>query len=87
MQQQQPQGPPIDLKNTEAILNEDGGPLFLQGVIMRKVSKFITGTAEDGIMPITVIYDPKTLKIYEGSLPPDLRDEYKELYKEEGDDE
>lgn len=85
--QQQQQGPPIDLKNTEPILNEDGGPLFLQGFIIRKVSKFITGTAEDGIMPISVIYDPKTLKIYEGSVPQDLRDEYKDLYKENEDNE
>jgi len=79
--QQQPQGPPIDLKNTEAILNDEGGPLFLQGVLLRKVSKFVTGTAEDAVMPIPVFYDPKTLKVFEGSVPLDIREEYEELYK------
>ena len=79
----QQQGPQIDLKNTEAVLNEDGGPLFLQGVILRKVSKFVTGTAEDGIMPIPVFYDPKTLKVFEGSVPKDIREEYEELYKQD----
>jgi len=79
----QQQGPQIDLKNTEPILNEEGGPLFLQGVILRKVSKFVTGTAEDGIMPIPVFYDPATLKVYQGSVPKDIREEYEELYKGE----
>ena len=83
MNAQQQQGPQIDLNNTETILNEEGGPLFLQGVILRKVSKFITGGSEDSIMPIPVFYDPKTLKVFEGSVPKDIREDYKELYKGE----
>ena len=77
-QQQQPQ---IDLRNTTSVTNTEGGILFQQGVLLRKVSKFVTGTAEDGIMPIPVFYDPATLKVYEGSVPKDIREEYEELYK------
>ena len=46
---QQPAGPPIDLKNTTGIKNSKGGSIFQQGVILRTVSKFITGTEEDAL--------------------------------------
>ena len=75
---QQQQGPPIDLKNTTAIINFDGGIIFQQGVLLRTVSKFITGTDEDALLPIPVFYDPKTNKILKGSVPADLRDELKD---------
>ena len=39
--------PPIDLKNTTGIKNSKGGSVFQQGVILRTVSKFITGTDEN----------------------------------------
>lgn len=68
-------GPQIDLKNTEAILNSEGGHIFQQGVILRKVSKFVTGTSEDALIPIPVFYDEKTNQIVISSVPADLRDE------------
>ena len=77
-QQQQPQGPPIDLKNTSAVENSEGKSVFLQGVILRKVSKFVAGTDSDALMPIPVFYDAETQKIVGLTLPPDLREEYKE---------
>ena len=55
MQQQQPAGPPIDLKNTSEVKNFDGGVLFNQGVILRTVSKFVMGTEEDALLPIPVL--------------------------------
>ena len=55
MNQQQAPQMNIDLKNTTPVLSEDGNQLFSEGVILRKVSKFVTGTAEDGIMPIPVL--------------------------------
>lgn len=70
--------PPIDLKNTTAIDNFNGGAVFVQGVILRRVSKFVTGTDEDGILPIPVFYDPETLKIQKDSVPRDLREELKD---------
>ena len=42
----------------------------------RKVSKFITGTAEDAIVPITIFYDPETNEILGDTLPEDIREEY-----------
>tara|TARA_R100000541_G_scaffold8297_1_gene15877 strand:- start:669 stop:914 length:246 start_codon:yes stop_codon:yes gene_type:complete len=78
MQQQQQQGPPIDLKNTSEVKNSEGGSVFQQGVVLRTVSKFITGTDEDALLPIPVFYDGKTGKILESSVPKDLREELKD---------
>jgi hypothetical protein len=75
---QQQQGPPIDLKNTSEIKTEAGGVVFKQGFVLRTVSKFITGTDEDALLPIPVFYDPETMKILEGSVPKELREEYKD---------
>ena len=75
MQQQQPQ---IDLKATQAVLNEAGGMIFQQGVILRKVSKFVAGTNEDALIPIPVFYDGETGKIVMESVPQELREELKD---------
>ena len=72
---QQQQGPPIDLKNTTAIKNFDGGIIFQQGVVLRNVSKFVMGTDEDALLPIPVFYDPSTKKILKSSVPKELREE------------
>ena len=53
--QQQVQQPPIDLKNTTAIKNFDGGVVFQQGVVLRTVSKFVMGTEEDALLPIPLL--------------------------------
>jgi len=65
----------IDLKNTQPI-TLDENHVFVEGVILRKVSKFITGTSEDGIVPIPVFYNPTTGKILIETLPKELREEY-----------
>ena len=78
MNNNQQQLPPIDLKTTTPILNGKKGHIFLQGVLLRKVSKFVTGTDSDGIMPIPVFYCEKTGKVLESSIPTELREEYKE---------
>lgn len=75
MNQQQPQVN-IDLKNTTPVISEDGNQIFAEGVILRKVSKFVSGTAEDGIMPIPVFYDVATGKVVTETLPKDIRDEF-----------
>ena len=77
MQQQQPQLN-IDLTNTTSVENFDGGVLFQQGVILRKVSKFVIGAEEDAMMPIPVFFDPNTKKILKDSVPEDLREELKD---------
>jgi pimeloyl-ACP methyl ester carboxylesterase len=49
----------FDLKNTQEVLTSSGDKVWQQGFVIRKVSKFITGTSEDAVMPIPVFYDPK----------------------------
>jgi hypothetical protein len=66
----------LDLSKTTAIDTPSGGKIWQQGMIVRKVSKFITGTSEDAIIPIPVFYDPETNEILQDTLPPELREEY-----------
>lgn len=68
----------IDLKNTTAVETPDGGVIFQQGMVLRKVSKFVVGSEEDALIPIPVFFDSKTGKIIKDTLPPDLREEYSE---------
>ena len=69
----------IDFKNTTPIEGFDGGYLFGQAFIMRRVSKFITGGEEDALLPIPVFYDLETKKILLDSIPGELREEYEEF--------
>ena len=66
----------VDVKNTTSIETPSGGVVFQQGVLLRKVSKFVVGADEDAIMPIPVFFDPETGKILESTVPLDLRDQY-----------
>ena len=76
--QQQELNVNIDLKNTQPILSSTGGKVFSEGVILRKVSKFVTGTSEDAIMSIPVFYDVVTGEIIQEMLPKELREEFEE---------
>ena len=75
----QPQGLNIDFKNTMPVEGFDGGQLFGQAFILRKVSKFVVGGTEDALLPIPVFYDLETKKIISDSLPKDLREEYEDI--------
>jgi len=68
--------PNIDLAKTTSI-EPTSGKVWQQGVILRKVSKFVTGTHEDALIPIPVFYDPSTGEICLDTLPKELREEYK----------
>lgn len=69
----------MDLKNTSKINNSKKNKgLFLQGFILRRVSKFITGGPSDGVLPIPVYYCPISNKILEESIPVDIREDYKD---------
>ena len=77
--QQQPQlNANIDIKNTTAITSPDGNQVFSEGVILRKVSRFVTGTSEDGVIPIPVFYDVVTGKVLVELLPKELRSEFED---------
>ena len=73
--EQQVQQPQIDLKNTSEVKTDSGSSIFQQGVILRRVSRFVTGTDEDALLPIPVFFDPTTNKILTYSVPKDLREE------------
>jgi len=73
--QQQPQMN-LDLSKTTPLETPSGDKIWHTGMVLRKVSKFITGTAEDAIVPITVFYDPETNEILGDTLPKELREEY-----------
>jgi hypothetical protein len=69
----------IDFKQTTSVEGFDGGKLFGQAVLIRKVSKFLVGADEDALIPIPVFYDLESKKILPDSLPPELREEYKDI--------
>ena len=75
MENQQPQLN-VDLKNTTSIETPEGGVVFQQGVILRRVSKFVVGSNEDAILPIPVFYCPESGNILTETLPMELREEY-----------
>jgi len=77
MDQQQQMNLNIDLKNTTSIETPEGNKVFQQGVLLRKVSKFVVGAEEDAVLPVPVFYDPQTGKILESTVPVELREEYK----------
>ena len=66
----------IDIKSSQPITSPEGNHIFAEGVILRKVSKFVAGTSEDAIIPIPVMYDVATGKVLVELLPKELRDEY-----------
>ena len=74
--QQQPQVN-LDLTKTTPVDLPSGGKIWQSGVILRRVSKFVTGTSEDGLIPIPIFYDPETNEILEDTVPKEIREEYK----------
>ena len=72
MEDQQPQMS-LDLSKTTPILTAAGGKIWHQGYLLRKVSKFITGTNEDNVLPIQVFYDPETCEVLKDGLPDEFK--------------
>jgi hypothetical protein len=62
----------LDLTKTTPILTPNGKKIWHQGYILRKVSKFITGTSDDNVLPIQVFYDPESGEILKEGLPAEL---------------
>tara|TARA_R100000900_G_scaffold25830_1_gene20375 strand:- start:446 stop:700 length:255 start_codon:yes stop_codon:yes gene_type:complete len=78
-----PQQPNIDFVNTTSVEGFDGGQLFGQAVVIRKVSKFVMGSDQDMLVPIPVFYDLESKKILLDSIPPEIREEYKDISLED----
>ena len=66
----------LDLSKTTAVDTPSGGKIWQQGMIIRKVSKFVVGAQEDAPVPMPVFYDPVDNTILEDTLPKELRQEY-----------
>ena len=53
--------------------------VFTEGLMLRKASKFLTGTAQDALIPIPVMYNVSTNKILLDMIPKEIRDDYKDI--------
>jgi hypothetical protein len=72
----QPQEINLQLSKTTKVENSNGGDIWGQGVVLRRISKFVTGTSDDGLIPIPIFYDLETKQILEETLPKEIREEY-----------
>ena len=69
----------ITLDKTAAVVcDECSGEVFTDGVMLRKASRFITGTAQDAIIPIQVFSCIKCGYVNEEFLPSQLRNKSEE---------
>jgi len=66
----------IDLKSAQTIYSPEGNCVFSEGVILKKISKFVAGTPEDAVIPIPVFYDIQTGNVLIEMLPKELREEF-----------
>jgi len=60
-------------KTTEIICDECGSNTFIEGMILRKASRFITGTAQDAMIPIPLFICSKCGHVNQEFLPMQLR--------------
>jgi hypothetical protein len=67
------QQPQIDVSKTTPLTNKNGKQVWLQGYLLRKMSKFILGTPEDAIIPIPFFYHPENGEIFTDAVPPELK--------------
>lgn len=64
----------VSLDKTTAIVCEScGHNIFQEGYMLRKVSKFLIGAKEDGIIPIPAVSCTKCGTVVQEMLVPDLR--------------
>jgi uncharacterized Zn finger protein len=69
----------ITLDKTAAVsCDECSHEVFQEGVMLRKASRFITGTAQDAIIPIQVFTCTKCGHVNEEFLPTQLRNKNEE---------
>ena len=69
----------ITLDKTAAVsCDECSHEVFQEGVMLRKASRFITGTAQDAIIPIQVFTCTKCGHVNEEFLPSQLKNKNEE---------
>ena len=80
MNQEQKMQMNVDIKQSTPITDDDGNQVFYEATVLRKISKFLTGTSEDAVIPIPVFVN-KEGKILTELLPREIREEYEEYNK------
>jgi 5-methylcytosine-specific restriction endonuclease McrA len=71
---QQPQQPKIDLSQAQDLnCLHCGGEYFINAVMVKKISKFVTGTANDAVLPVDVLLCGNCGKPLEDLLPKEFR--------------
>lgn len=73
MQQQRPMQVKVPLDKTTGVECEQcGGVAFQEALMLRKVSRFITGDAQDGVLPIATFICAKCGHINKDFYPKEL---------------
>jgi hypothetical protein len=64
----------VALKDTLPIVCEEcENSVFTEGVLLRKISRFVTGTAQDALMPVPVFACSKCGHVNEEFMPKDKK--------------
>ena len=72
MTQQQQVNMNVSLKDTTPIkCDECENEVFIEGVLLRKISRFVAGTAQDALMPIPVFTCSKCGHVNNDFMPKD----------------
>jgi hypothetical protein len=70
----------VDIAQSTPIMSENGKPILLaEGVVIRKMSKFLAGTSEDALIPIPIMYDVDTNKVLLDMIPKEIRSDYETI--------
>jgi uncharacterized Zn finger protein len=65
----------VDISQTQSVTCEEcGGVYFEQGLILRKASKFLTGTGQVGIIPIPVFNCKKCGHVNKEFQPKEIKE-------------
>ena len=76
MENQNPNNNQPNLTETTPLNTWSGSPIWIQGYILREVSRSTPGYSQDGLIPIRVFFDPEDGRILTNTLPLELRAEY-----------
>ena len=75
--------PKIDIKLATTVFSPEGNCVFTEGVVLKKLSKFVANTTDDAIIPVPCFYDIVTKKVLIELLPREMQQEFKDLYEKE----
>ena len=71
-------------KTTEIKCKTCNSNVFTEGTLLRKVSKFLVGSAQDALVPIQIMACMKCNEVLDETIPIQLKNEYAEVVEEEG---